>query len=696
MKNSADIFKLSAEELNCPHFLTSEELPSTVSLTEMPGFVGQQRALEAIRCGLRTPLNKHIFVAALPGFGKRRAVLNAIEDYIAASSLTPPDDIIIAGSPIPNIIRVANGTASVICSDFKVFLKKLAAAVSVPSEMQEAAEQFLKEPQPPELNTHIAKLVEELSLHLASHNHKTHGLSLMLGGSSRLDSTIVKFRLNPFVASKGIPVIYSDNLEYGHIFGTRSAIADDGFKKSCHMNFHAGLIHKSSGGWLILDAASLQDNKRTWSALKRAIAKQSVNLSDCLQDSELPPYDLEIPLKLKVILLGTPAQHQQLCDQDQDFRKLFPIKAEFEEDMPRTAQTEREFAGALAALSLRYGLPGFSYGAIEELLDYSSRLAEHKEKISLDFRSIFDMACEAGEIASARFKTSNISDCPKATNDVPEPALEQNNAVTADDVRQAQYCHIRRSSASEDKLRELTSERVIVIETDGARTGQVNGLTVIDTGDYSYGRPVRISARVSAGKDILDIERESETGGKIHSKGIFVMTGFINGRFASEYPLPAAISVCLEQNYDEIEGDSASCAETLAIMSALGGIALSQSIAVTGSIDQFGNMQAVGGLAEKIESFYKACHGDMLTGKQGAIIPQVNIKHLVLNEEVRQAVKDGHFTIWAVPHLDNALEILSGLPAGSRSSKGKWPAKSCNGIIAARLEEMSKNQEDSE
>jgi len=341
--------------------------------------------------------------------------------------------------------------------------------------------------------------------------------------------------------------------------------------------------------------------------------------------------------------------------------------------MARTAETELLYARFLAGRAQEDGLLPFEAGAVAAVIEHGARLAEHQDRLSTQFMEIADVAREASYWASKASRTQ----------------------VGAADIHHTLQQRRFRSNLVEDKIQEMIDESVLRIDVTGEAVGQVNGLAILDLGDYEFGRPSRITARVSLGKEgVIDIERECETAGKIHSKGVLILGGFLSGRFAERAPLSVSISVGFEQTYEEVEGDSASSTEVYAILSALSGVPVRQGVAVTGSVDQFGNVQAIGGVNEKIEGFFQVCKSKGLNRRQGVLIPRANLPHLMLCREVQDAVARGRFHLWAIGHIDEGLEILTGMPAGRRRSDGRYARTTVNGQVQQRLEKMADDLHD--
>jgi predicted ATP-dependent protease len=358
----------------------------------------------------------------------------------------------------------------------------------------------------------------------------------------------------------------------------------------------------------------------------------------------------------KVVIIGSHRIYSLLHNLDEDFVRLFKVRADFDIDMPRNAENELSYARFIAARCKYDGLRPFSRDAVGRMIEHGSRVADDQEKLTTQFMHIADLASEASFWAM----------------DANSPVVRSEHVSKALDEK------IFRSRMIEEKLQDFMLRGVLLIDVEGKKTGELNGLTVMSLGDYSFGKPVKITARTWLGKKgVLQIERETRMSGPIHNKGVLIITGFFGGKFASDYPLPLSASLTFEQLYDELEGDSASSAELYALLSSLSGVPLSQSIAVTGSVNQFGVIQPIGGVNQKIEGFFHLCNAKGLSGDQGVMIPASNVSNLMLRSPVRDAVKQGKFQVYAVSSIDQGIEVLTGVPAKEIYKK-----------VAARLAEM--------
>jgi lon-related putative ATP-dependent protease len=480
-----------------------------------------------------------------------------------------------------------------------------------------------------------------------------------------------RFRVNVFVdqgGTEGAPVVVERNPTYYNLSGRIEYRATFGAMATDFREIKAGALHRANGGFLVLEALDVLRHPFAWEALKRALRAGESRIENLGEEfSAVPSASLRpepIPLDVKVILLGPPVLYHLLYQLDADFRELFKVKVEFAPELDWTAAHQREYARFVSRWVRENGLRHLDRAAVARVIEYGGRLRESQRKLSTRLLDVCDVVSEASFWAERH----------------EHPLVEAADVELA--VRKKEY----RSSLIEERIQELIRDGTIVIETDGARVGQLNGLSILDLGDHAFGRPCRVSARVSLGRGRVEsIEREIELSGPIHSKGFMILSGYLASTYAQEWPLALAASLTFEQSYDEIEGDSASSTELYALLSALSGLPLEQGIAVTGSVDQHGNIQAVGGVNRKVEGFYATCKARGLTGRQGVIIPAANVHNLMLDEEVVAAVSDGLFHVWAVRTIDEGIELLTDRAAGRRRDDGSYPASSVHGLVATRL-----------
>ncbi len=477
--------------------------------------------------------------------------------------------------------------------------------------------------------------------------------------------------------TEGAPVVYEDHPTYNNLIGRIEHIAQMGALLTDFNLIKPGALHRANGGYLILDARQLLLQPYAWDALKRALRSREIRLESLAQALSLvSTVSLEpesIPLDVKVVLIGERLLYYLLHLYDPDFSELFKVEADFNERMARTPENNLLYARMIGTLARNEGLLPFDRQAVARVIERSARLADDSEKLSAHLLSVVDLLREADYWATTG----------------------GHKTVTADDVQQAIEAQIHRA----DRVRGLVQEEIrrgtIMIDTSGERVGQINGLSVIALGNFAFGQPNRITARVRLGKgEVVNIEREVELSGPIHSKGVLILAHFLTARYAPDYPLSLSASLAFEQSYGGVEGDSASVAELCALLSALADVPLKQSLAVTGSVNQHGEVQPIGGVNEKIEGFFDVCRDRGLTGEQGVIIPAANVVHLMLRQDVVAAAEAGQFHIYPVRTVDEAVELLTGMPAGERDEEGNFPEGTLNYLVEARLIEMAERQRD--
>jgi len=478
-----------------------------------------------------------------------------------------------------------------------------------------------------------------------------------------------RYDLNIFVTNNpedGAPVVWETNPSYYNMAGKIEYESRQGVLATDFRKIIAGTIQKANGGYLILQAEELLRNFMSWETLKRVIRTQQIRVENLGEQlgiipvSSLRPEPIDI--KLKVILIGSRLLYHLLNIYDPEFQKLFKIKADFDVDMPRDLENEKQMALFVGGFVQKEGLKHFSADALAELIEWSSRLAGHSKKMSTQFNKI----CEVIVEASAWAKDAEI--------------VEREHVIKA--LQEKKF----RANLVEERVFSAFRDGTIKIQTDGEVVGQINGLTVVDMGDYSFGHPVRITANTYMGSEgVVNIEREVKMTGPIHNKGLMILESYLGQKYAQDFPLSLSARITFEQTYSGIEGDSASSTELYCLLSSLSEVPLKQGIAVTGSVDQHGNVQPIGGVNEKIEGFFKYCMATGLTGEQGVIIPQQNIQHLMLDHEVVEAVASGKFHIWAVKNIDEGIELLTGVEAGIPDGNGCFPSESIHGKVMVKL-----------
>ncbi len=456
------------------------------------------------------------------------------------------------------------------------------------------------------------------------------------------------FGVNLLVDNGGLshaPVIYEDNVTLARLMGYAihaQSTGGSGEALALAMNHQAGLLQQAHGGYLMLPVEKVLSDMTLWNSLKAALMGKKLSFS-VPQDNQLVPYHLpDFPLELTLVLIGEPAHFYALQALDGEFERLFKVQVEFESELERTPEHERALAARLADEVGRWNDLPLSVDALERIVEYAARLAEDQHRLYTNKAMLRDMMAEANAWARAHGHT-------RVTREVVEAAIAQRAFHTG---------------LVEHHYHRAVTDRQILLDISGERVGQVNGLTVISIGKHAFGQPVRITAQASAGDEgVMDIEREVDMAGPIHSKGVLILSGYLKGRYLQEKNYGFSASVVMEQTYDGVEGDSASSAELLALISALSRMPLRQDLAVTGSVNQFGEIQPVGGINEKIEGFFKICEALGLTGRQGVIMPSANVRHLMLAQSVRDAVAAGRFHLYAIDTIDEALALLTGRAA---------------------------------
>ncbi len=491
----------------------------------------------------------------------------------------------------------------------------------------------------------------------------------------KAEPVFTRYEVNVIVdnsSQKGAPCVFEHNPTYYNLFGRIEHKFQYGIAITDFSMIKPGSLHKASGGYIVIHALDLLRNLFSYDAIKRAIRNKEIKIEDIweqyrlISTTTLKPE--AIPLNVKVILIGHPFLYYILYNYDDEFKELFKVKADFDSRMPRDEETIKKYAMFIASRCQAENLLPFDRTGVASVIEYGSRLAGHQDKLSALFGHIADVLREAS------FWAKKSGDSIVKSEHV-EKAIEERRF---------------RHNRIEERLREAVLEDTIIVETTGEKVGQVNGLAVIDLGDYSFGKPSRITARTYTGKaGVINIERETKMSGRIHEKAILILTNYLGSKYAIKKPISLSASITFEQLYEMVEGDSATCAEFYALISSISGIPLKQAIAVTGSMDQNGEVQPIGGVNEKIEGFFDVCKERGLDGSHGVIIPRRNLKHLMLRKDVVNAVKDGKFSIYPIDRVEEGLEILTGMPAGELREDGTYPEGTVNYYVMKRLTEIS-------
>ena len=486
----------------------------------------------------------------------------------------------------------------------------------------------------------------------------------------------LNYRVNLFVDNsdkQGAPVIMDSNYSYNNIFGTIEYENYFGSLKTDHTMLKPGLLQEANGGYIIFQAKDLLANPVCYENLKKALRVKEIGIDNATeQRSSMVLVSLKpqpIPLDLKVILIGNSTIYQTLLAMDSDFRKLFKIKVEFEETAEINSANVNKLAQIIHGFCDAEELPHLDKGAMARLTEYASRLAGSHNKISTRFNDLIQVVGEAATWAK----------------------ISKSKVVTADFIDKALSERIERVKKYDAKYLEMIKENTLLINTSGFEVGQLNGLTVMTIGDYTFGKPAKITVNTYTGKSgIINIEREVDISGPSHSKGVYILSGYLGEMFAQDIPLCLTASICFEQLYNGVDGDSASSTELYGLLSSLSGIPINQSIAVTGSVNQKGEIQPIGGVNEKIEGFYQICKARGLDGSHGVMIPIQNVDNLQLSDEIVEAVKNKQFHIYSISSIEEGIEVLTGVPAGKKDSEGHFPAGTVNYLVYEKLKKYAK------
>lgn len=487
--------------------------------------------------------------------------------------------------------------------------------------------------------------------------------------------TFLPFQVNVFVdndESEGLPVVVESNPNFGNIFGKIERRFLFGGYLSDHTMLKAGALSQANGGYLLLNAGDVLTNTSVWPALKRAIKNKEVRIEDpfeqfgLIASQGLRPEPM--PINVKVVLTGDNLLYQMLSLYDEDFWEIFKVKADFNFEIEKTSDNMLAYAAFLSGCCEECEARHFNPSGVAKIIEYSARMVDDQERLSSRFAKIKDWIEEANYWAGR----------------------DHSRFITAKHVQKAIEERQFRHDLPDERIQDMINRGTIMIDVTGSVVGQVNGLSVYSLGDISFGKPSRITAKTFLGRSgIINIERESQLSGPIHNKGVLILSGYLGWKYAQDKPLSLTASLCFEQSYEGVEGDSASSTELYAIISSLSGVPVKQNIAVTGSVNQQGEIQPIGGVNQKIEGFFKVCRAKGLTGDQGVLIPSQNLRNLMLNEDVLAAVREGRFHIYAASNIDEGIEILTGIPAGKKKPDGSYPKNSINSLIEERIKEMS-------
>ncbi len=486
----------------------------------------------------------------------------------------------------------------------------------------------------------------------------------------------LNYRVNLFIDNsklEGAPVIMDTNYSYYNIFGGLEYENQYGALKTDYMMIKPGLLHQANGGYIIFQAKDILANSVCYEALKKALLIKELSIENMTEQRggmllvSLKPEP--IPLNAKVLLIGNSNIYHTLLSMDEDFRKLFKIKVEFEEDAPKTVENIERLSKFVRSFCTQENLLDLDKEAMAKVVEITSNMAGDKEKLSTQFSAIGEIVGEASVWAKK----------------------DKKKIISKEYIQKALDERIDRIKKYDTRYLQMIKEEALLIDTEGFKVGQINGLTVIKIGDYSFGKPARITASTYMGKDgIINIEREVDMSGSSHSKGVLILTGYLGQQFAQDIPLTLTANICFEQLYGGVDGDSASSTEAYALLSSLSEIPINQSIAVTGSVNQKGEIQPIGGVNEKIEGFYQICKLRGFNGEQGVIIPKQNVRNLHLNDEIIDSVRKSKFHIYAISSIDEGIEILTGVPAGKKDRNGNFPLGTVNYLVHEKLKKFVK------
>jgi len=526
-----------------------------------------------------------------------------------------------------------------------------------------------------EIPDHVEHVREDILVNVKEFIKSDNGQQTLPFGRGQPDQLPTqKYAVNTLVDNSeldGAPVVLEMNPTHNNLIGRVEREFSFGALVTNFTLIHPGCLHRANGGYLVLPVEDVLRNPFAWDTLKRALANKEIVIEDMGERIGFSTKSLRpesIPLDVKVILIGEPILYQLLLRYDEQFTELFKVKADFDIQMSRTDEHIQEYISFVCTLCRSENLKHLDKSALVRIVEHASRMSNDQEKLSTRFGDMSDVIREASYYAGQ----------------------EEEQYVTETHVERAIEERFYRSSLIRDRIQELITRDQIKIDVMGEKVGQVNGLSVLNLGDISFGQPNRITASISLGRDgVIDIEREAEMSGPIHTKGVLILSGYLAEKFIQEKPLSLSARLVFEQSYSGVEGDSASSTELYALLSSLSGLPIKQGIAVTGSVNQKGELQVIGGVNEKIDGFFEVCYAKGLTGEQGVLIPEGNTTNLMIKKPVVDAVREGKFHIWAIRNVDEGIAILTGVKAGERQEDGSFEPDTVNARVDAKLAELA-------
>ena len=629
---------------------------TTEELSDWEGLLGQDRAVAAVHFAIAMPYpGYNLYVLGPAGYGKHTLVHHVLEKQ-AASQSAPADWCYVHDfrhPRRPQALRLPPGRGAQLQRHLARFIKDIP-ALGLDRAMAAVQENYRDVPA---IGAYLEQLEQDL---LASRDS--------FSNPQVKEQALSRYRVNVLVSHEpdgGAPLIYEPHPTPANLLGRVEYRSHQGTWETDFTLIKPGALHRANGGYLILEATSLLAQPVAWEGLKRALGTRQIPLDppNTLESSPAVSLSPEaIPLDVKVVLVGERDLYYRLHQQDPDFAELFKVMADFADELPRTAESENHYARLLATLVRRDGLRPLDRQAVGRVIEQAARWAEDQELLSLHLEGIRDLLREAHWWGGQA----------------------QRHIVTSQDIQQALDAQLQRTDRVPQQIQQEMARGLLRIDTMGKRVGQVNGLSVLQVGTRTFGQPSRITATVHSGEGrIVDIEREVELGGALHTKGVLILSAFLGTRYGQQRPLSLAASLVFEQSYGEVDGDSASLAELCALLSALADVPLDQSLAVTGAVDQHGSIQPIGGINEKVEGFFQLCQSRNLTG--GVIIPGGNVRHLMLQADLVAAVAADHFRVYPVTTVDQAMTLLTGLVTGERDASGSYPVGTVNYRAEQRL-----------